>query len=351
MKYYTSTTEFNCGIDLHARQMYACVMDRQGKKLVHTNIKGNDFGYFLKRVEPYRQDLTVVCECIFNWYWLADACFEADIEFVLAHALYLRHIHGGKNKNDRIDSEKLAHLLRANLIPPSYVYPSERRPVRALLRQRMSYVWERATLKTKLSMAQTAEGLVPARKCGHNRDVWEERILSQYTNPLHRFAASCDMNMIRAYDAQIEKLEEQIVRQAKRGMGRNFHLLLSVPGIGRVLAMTILYEIDTIERFPTVKDFLSYCRLVKGSVASAGKVKGLTGGKMGNAYLRWAFGEAAVIMKRKHPLLTPYGEKLVAKHGKFKGNAILADKIARAVYFMLQKGTAFDAERLIATSI
>jgi len=351
MKYYTSTTEFNCGIDLHSRQMYACVMDRQGKKRVHTNIKGNDFEYFLKRVEPYRHDLTVVCECIFNWYWLSDACFDADIEFVLAHALYLRHIHGGKNKNDRIDSEKLAHLLRANLIPPSYVYPSERRPVRALLRQRMSYVWERATLKTKLSMAQTAEGLVPARKCGHNRDVWEERIVAQYTNPLHRFAASCDMNMIRAYDVQIEKLEEEIVRQAKRDMGRQMHLLLSVPGIGRVLAMTILYEIDTIERFPTVKDFLSYCRLVKGSVASAGKVKGLSGGKMGNAYLRWAFGEAAVIMKRNHPLLTPYAEKLVAKHGKFKGNAILADKIARAVYSMLQKGTAFDAERLIATSI
>ena len=121
----------------------------------------------------------MACECIFNWYWLADACFEAEIEFVLAHALYLRHIHGGKNKNDRIDSEKLAHLLRANLIPPSYVYPSERRPVRALLRQRMSYVWERATLKTHLSMNQTAEGLAPAHKCGHNRDVWEERILAQ----------------------------------------------------------------------------------------------------------------------------------------------------------------------------
>jgi transposase len=351
MKYYTSTTEFNCGIDLHAWQMYACVMDQQGKKLVHTNIKGNDFGYFLKRVEPYRHDLTVVSECTFNWYWLADACFEANIEFVLAHALYLKHIHGGKNKNDRIDSEKLAHLLRANLIPPSYIYPSQRRPVRALLRQRMSYVWERATLKTHLSMNQTAEGLVPARKSGHNRDTWEERILEQYTNPLHKFAASCDMNMIRAYDTQIEKLESEITRQAKRELGRDYHLLLSVPGIGRVLAMTLLFEIDTIGRFPTVKDFLSYCRLVKGSVASAGKVKGLTGGKMGNAYLRWAFGEAAVIAKRNHPLLTPYAERLVSKHGKFKGNAILADKLARAVYFMLQKGTAFDAERVIATSI
>jgi transposase len=351
MKYYISTTEFNCGIDLHARQMYVCVMDRKGRKVLHTNIAGNDFDYFLKRIEPYRHDLTVCCECTFNWYWLADACFDAGIEFVLAHALYLKHIHGGKNKNDRIDSEKLAHLLRANLIPPSYIYPAERRPVRALLRQRMSYVWERATLKTHLSMNQTAEGLVPALKGGHDRNVWEERILAQYTNPLHKFAASCDMNMIRAYDVEIEKLEAEIIRQAKKGLGRDFHLLLSVHGIGRVLTMTILYEIDTIKRFPTVKDFLSYCRLVKGSVASAGKVKGLTGGKMGNAYLRWAFGEAAVIAKRNHPLLTPYANRLVAKHGKFKGNAILADKIARAVYFMLQKGTAFDAERLIATSI
>jgi transposase len=119
--------------------------------------------------------------------------------------------------------------------------------------------------------------------------------------------------------------------------------------------MTILFELDAIERFATVKDFLSYARLVKGSVASAGKVKGLTGGKMGNAYLRWAFGEAAVIAKRHHPLLTPYAEQLVARSGKFpaaagrgrKGNAILANKIARAVYFMLQKGTAFDPERVV----
>ena len=351
MKYYTSETEFNCGIDLHGRQMYACVMDRQGNKLVHRNVRGNDFDYFLKLVGPYRHDLTVVSECTFNWYWLADACFEAEIEFVLAHALYLKHIHGGKNKNDRIDSEKLAHLLRANLIPTAYVYPSERRPVRALLRQRMSYVWQRAALKTHLSMNQTAEGLVPAKKSGCNWDVWEERILKQYSNPLHKLAASCDLNMIRAYDSQIEELEGEISRHAKKVRGRDLQILLSTPGIGRVLAMTLLYEIDTITRFPTVKDFVSYCRLVKGSVASAGKVKGLTGGKMGNAYLRWAFGQAAILGKGSHVLLSPYAEKLVAKRGKFKGNAILANKLARAVYFMLQNGSAFDAERMIATSI
>ena len=118
MKYYTSTTQFNCGIDLHARQMYVCVLDRTGKKLVHTNIRNNDFAYFLKLVAPWRHDLTVCAECMFGWYWLADACQAASLTFVLAHALYLKAIHGGKNKNDRIDSEKLAHLLRTNLIPP-----------------------------------------------------------------------------------------------------------------------------------------------------------------------------------------------------------------------------------------
>jgi len=351
VEYYTSTTEFNCGIDLHARQMYACVMDRQGKKVMHSNIRGNDFDHFLKRVEPYRHDMTLVSECTFNWYWLADACFEANIPFVLAHALYLKHIHGGKNKNDRIDSEKLAHLLRANLIPQSYVYPAERRPIRALFRQRMNYVWERATLKGHLSMDQTAEGLVPALKSGVNHDRWEERILEQYSNPFHKVGASCHMDMIRAYDEQIKKIEAVLVRQSKKHQNRNFRLLLGVPGIGPILAMTILYEADTIDRFPTVKDFLSYCRLVRGSVASAGKIKGLTGGKMGNAYLRWAFGEAAIAAKKCHPLLAVYAEKLCAKRGKFKGNAILATKIARAVYFMLQNGTIFDAERIIATSI
>ena len=350
IKYHTSTTEFNCGIDLHARQMYVCVMNRQGIKLLHTNIKGNDFNYFLKRVEPYRHDLTVVCECTFNWYWLADACFDARIEFVLGHALYLKHIHGGKNKNDRIDSEKLAHLLRANLIPPSYVYPSQHRPLRALLRQRIGYVQDRASLLAMVSMKQTAEGLIPARKVGLDRNIWEARILDQYRHPFHQFAVSCDMNMVRAYDLQIKRLEDEIKKQVKTELPRDYNLLQSIPGIGPILAMTILFEIDTITRFPGVKDFVSYCRLVKGSVASAGKVKGLTGGKMGNAYLRWAFGVAAVHSKRSHPLMTRYAEKLISKQGKFKGNAILANRIARAAYFMLQKGTIFDAKRLVANS-
>ena len=319
-----------------------------GRKPVHTNIKDNDFEYFLKLVAPYRHDLTVCCECIFNWYWLADACHKAGLKFVLAHALYMKAIHGGKNKNDRIDSEKITHLLRSNLIPPSYVYPADKRPVRALLRQRIVCVWRRAELLCRIQSHQLAEGLIPVARGGRDRDPWQERLLAQYDNPLHQIAVKNDLRMIRQYDEIIQELETELLRVTRKIASREFALIQSVPGIGRSLGLTILYEVDTIERFPTVQDFSSFCRLVKGSVASAGKIKGSRGAKLGNPYLRWAFGEAAVIAKRNHYLLHPYAQRLEAAHGKFKANAILANKIARAVYFMLKEKRPFDPERLIA---
>ena len=351
MDYYRTQTEFNCGIDLHSRQMYSCVMDPAGEKLLHANIRNNDFDYFLRRVEPWRHDMTVVCESTFNWYWLADACCEAGIEFVLAHSLYLKHIHGGKNKNDRIDSEKLAHLLRANLIPPAYAYPAARRPTRALFRQRMRFVWKRSSLMGQLRMNQHAEGIKPAAGKTGSRDEWEANILDQYANPVHRFSAQMNMEMIRSYDRQIKLIERRLKNEARKDFAVELAIAKSAPGIAWILAMSILYEVDTIDRFPTVKDFLSYCRLVKGSVASAGKFKGLKGAKMGNAYLRWAFGQAAMVAKRSDPLIKAYADRLIARHGKYKGNAILAAKMARAVYFMLERKTVFDAGKLVSAKI
>jgi transposase len=348
MRYYTTTTEFNCGIDLHARSMYACLVDRDGKKLFHQNIRDNDFAFFLKKIAAWRHSLTVCCECLFCWYWLADACQAAGIHFVLAHPLYVRAIHGGKNKNDRIDSEKLAHLLRSNLIPPAYVYPAKKRPLRALLRQRITYVWRRAELLQRLECFQLAEGKQPVAKGGVDRFPWLDRLHQAFPNPYHQLSLETDLTMVRHYDTMIGKLEIQLVRATHRVASRNYSLLKTVPGIGQSLALTILYEVDDINRFPTVQRFSSYCRLVKGTVASAGKIKGLRGAKMGNPYLRWAMGEAAVLAKRHHPLIRLYADALEAKVGKFKANAILANKIARAVYFMLKNGTGFDIDQFLA---
>ncbi len=227
MKYYTSTTEFNCGIDLHSRQMYVCLMDRAGNKLVHTNIQGNDFAYFLQRIAPYRHDLTICCECTFNWYWLADACQREGLTFVLAHALYLKAIHGGNNNNDRIDSEKLAHLLRSNLIPPSYVYPGAKRPVRALLRQRLFYVWRRAELLARITSHQLAEGKTPVKQSRPNRDPWEERLLTSYEHdhPLHKTTLEIDLAMIRAYDEQLLRLERELLAATRQLASRDYALL------------------------------------------------------------------------------------------------------------------------------
>ena len=346
MKFYTSTTQYHCGIDLHSRQMYVCVMDAQGNKLLHMNIKNNDFAFFLKKIAPWRHDITVCCECLFCWYWLADACEEAGLEFVLAHALYLKAIHGGKNKNDRIDSEKLTHLLRSNLIPPAYVYPAEKRPVRALLRQRTSYVWQRVELLQRVTTSQLARNLVPVSKFSNNRKKWLEALLETTNDPRQRFAIEQDVALVVHFDTAIKALEKELLLITKRSEPRDFAILRTAPGIGKTLGLTILYEVESIDRFPSVQDFLSYARLVKGTVASAGKIKGLRGAKLGNPYLRWALGEAAVLGKRHHEELDAFSRQLEKKHGKFKGNAILASKLGRAVYFMLKNGTAFDVEKL-----
>ena len=197
---------------------------------------------------------------------------------------------------------------------------------------------------------QLAYNRIPVRQSRRDRDPWKERLLAQEDHPLRRFALQNDWAMIVQYDTQISLLELELVRVTRASAGRDYALLQSVPGIGQSLGLTILYEIGSIDRFPTVKDFLSYCRLVKGTVASAGKIKGLRGAKLGNPYLRWAFGEAAVIAKRDHAIIGPLAQRLEAQMNgnKFKANTVLAIKLARAVYFMLKNKTVFDPERLVA---
>src|SRR6185436_8495943 len=122
MRFYTRQHRYYCGVDLHARTMYVCVLDQAGETLVHRNLKC-DRQEFLEVIAPYRDDLVVAVECLFCWYWLADLCAEEGLAFVLGHALYMKAIHGGKSKNDRIDSFKIAALLRGGTLPQTYVYP------------------------------------------------------------------------------------------------------------------------------------------------------------------------------------------------------------------------------------
>ena len=145
MRFYTQTHKFYCGIDLHARTMYFCIVNHDGKIMAHKNLP-TEPEPFLKLIEPYREDIVVGVECVFLWYWLADLCADEGIPFILGHALYMKAIHGGKAKNDKVDSEKISRMIRGGMFPIAYVYPRKMRADRDLLRRRCFFVRKRAEL-------------------------------------------------------------------------------------------------------------------------------------------------------------------------------------------------------------
>src|SRR5262245_8210502 len=340
MQFYTKQHKSYCGIDLHARSMYVCVLNQDGDIVMHRNMKASP-DTFLRTVAPYRDDLVVAVECVFTWYWLADLCAQEGIPFVLGHALYMKAIHGGKAKNDKIDAHKIAVLLRGGMLPQAYVYPAEMRATRDLLRRRMHLARKRGELLAHVHNTNSQYNL-PAigKKIAYkaNRDGVAER----FADPAVQKSIEVDRALIGYYDALLRDIELTIVKTATHHDANTLYLLQTVPGIGKILSLVLLYEMHAIERFPRVQDFASYCRLVKCAKESAGKRSGTSGSKIGNAHLKWAFSEAAVLFLRDNPAAQKFLTRLEKKHSKGKALTILAHKLARAVYYMLKRQTAFD---------
>jgi transposase len=348
MRFYTQQHRFYCGIDLHARSMYLCILNQDGETVLHRNMPAAPQP-FLAAITPYRERLVVGAECIFCWYWLADLCARESIAFVLGHALYMKAIHGGKAKNDKIDSYKIAGLLRGGMFPQAYVYPAEMRSTRDLLRRRMHLMRERADLLAHVQNTHSQYNLsAPTKKIAYKAN--REGVAERFLDPAVQHSVAVDLNLIGYLDTTLNELELSITRLAKVHAGHTFYLLRSVPGIGKILALVILYEIHDIHRFPRVQEFASYCRLVKCAKESAGKHYGYSGKKIGNAFLKWAFSEAAVLYLRGNPEGQRYLERLARKHGKSKALTILAHRLGRAVYHMLRRQEPFNAERFLATA-
>jgi transposase len=345
MNFYTQQHKHYCGIDLHAKAMYVCILDQTGAKLVHKNLPTTPEA-FLRTVAPYREDLVVAVECIFTWYWLADLCATEGIAFVLGHALYMKAIHGGKAKNDKIDSHKIAVLLRGGMIPLAYVYPPAMRATRDLLRRRCHLMRKRAELLAHIQNTKSQYNLPDfGKKLAYKAN--REDVAEHFPEPSVRKTIEMDVALIDHYDKLLKEVELYITRTAKGHDAQSFARLQSVPGIGQILALVILYEIQDIARFPRVQDFVSYCRLVKCAKESGGKRYGLSGKKIGNPQLKWAFSEAATLFLRQNQLGKEYFAKLERKHGKGKALTVLAHKLARAVYYMLTRHQAFDLPRFV----
>jgi len=348
MRCYTGQHQFYAGIDLHARTMYTHVLDQKGKTVFEKDLAAQP-EVFLDAVKPFRDGLVVGCECMFAWYWLADLCEDHSIPFVLGHALYMRMIHGGKAKTDRIDAAKLASMLRGGLFPMAYVYPRAKRQTRDLLRRRSFFVRQRAQLITHIQNTNTQFNLPPLSKKLTYAANRSPEIADRFAHPSTKLSITADLGLIDAYDEQIAELERHLVKNAKVDDPVTFGLLRTTPGIGPILGLILLYEIDQIARFPEAGNFLSYSRLVRCSHVSAGKVKGSGGKKIGNAHLKWAFSEAACLLLRALPAAKAWMQRQEKKRGKKKALSILEAKLGRTVYHLWRKQVPFDAKRFLAS--
>ncbi|MDH5630958.1 MAG: IS110 family transposase [Gammaproteobacteria bacterium] len=345
MNFYNTTHPFYCGIDLHARLLYVCILNQAGETIFHKPIAAKP-ELLHEILNPYIGQIVVGVECMHCWYWVADFCEEHDIDFILGHALYMKAIHGGKAKNDRIDSFKIAQLIRGGNFPLAYVYPKAMRATRDLLRRRLKIVRHGAHLKAHVANT-TSQYNLPPNKVNLKNVSAREKIRTTFADKVVQNNVDLDMAILDCYAKELNKIEWFVEQQVKQHKPVGYQLIRSIPGIGLILGLTIIYEIGDITRFPSIQKFASYARLVKCKAESAGKTYGTQGNKIGNAHLKWAFSEAAVLYLRGNEKAQRYLAKLQKRMPKSKALSALAHKLGRCVYYMLVNQKVFDESRFL----
>ena len=344
MQYYTERHRHTCGVDLHGRNLYLCVLDPDREIVLHQRIDCNE-RKLLRALAPFREDLVIGVECMFKWYWLADICDEHGIPFVLGHALEMKAVHGRKSGNDKLDAERIARLLGSGMFPVAYVYPTKMRSTRDLMRRRSFMVNQRSALINHIQVTNLQYNLPELGKISKPEN--REGIIERFEDPSVRASVEADMAVIDIFDVVNTRLEGMIIKTARVHDHHAYALLKSVYGIGDVIGLTLLYEIHDIHRFKSLGGFLSYCRLIKCVKTSDDKPKGTGKRKQGNHHLKWAFSEAAALFLRANPEGQKLHSRLVKKHGKAKALGILAARLARSVYYMLHRNTPFDMDRFV----
>jgi transposase len=299
MRFYTPQHKFYCGIDLHARTMSVCILNQDGEVMGHRHMNACPDA-LLTVIAPYREDIVVAVEGLFTWYGRADLCAEEGMPFALGHALYLKASHGGKAKNDQIAARQIAVLRRGGLLPQAYVYPAEMRATRDLLRRRMALMRQRAALLTQVQDTTSQSNLPDlGKKIAYKAK--REGGADRFPDPAVQQSIAVDLGLLGSYDRLLTELERSLVQSATAHNAQLFYRLRSIPGVGKILALVLLYDLHDINRFPRGQEFVSYCRLVTCANESAGPRYGAAGTKSGNAYLTWAFSEAAVLFLRGNP--------------------------------------------------
>jgi transposase len=304
----------------------------------------NELPAILAGLDPFKKDIQgVVVESTFNWYWLVDGIMDQGYRVHLANVSAIKQYEGLKQIDDKRSAFWLANLLRLGILPTGYIYPKEERPTRDLLRKRLHLVRHRTShvLSVKNILARNL-GL--RMKSEDIKKITDSEVKRLFPGKEMQTMVLSSVGLIRHLEGEISTIENMITR--KLTVRKEFARLMTIPGIGKILTLTIMLEVGDINRFPTVGDYSSYCRCVKSIRTSAGKIIGYGNRKNGNKYLSWAYIEAAQAARRFYETVRVFYEKKMAKTNRIVAIKALSHKLTRASYYVMRDQVDYDPARL-----
>lgn len=331
------------GIDLHSSNCYLAVIDQQQTRLFGKRLP-NSLEQVQAALQPFKGGLSgVVVESTFNWYWLVDGLQEEGYRVHLANPSAIRQYEGIKHTDDKWDAFWLAQLLLLGILPEGYIYPRAERSTRDLLRRRLLFVRQRtAHILSLQSMVYRCSG--QRISVNQIKQLTPTDATALFSDIQLGFTARCHVETIGFLTQQIRSIEKAVL--PKVALRPEFEIMLTMPGIGKILGLTIMLEVGDIRRFEAPGNFASYCRCVKSQKISNAKKKGEGNRKNGNRYLAWAYVEAATFAVRYSPRAKAFHQRKRAKTNNAIATKALANKLARASFYMMRDQSAFDEKRL-----
>ena len=332
-----------CGIDLHSNNHVIVIIDNEDKRLYEKRLP-NDLAQTLTALEPYKTKLeSCVVESTFNWYWLVDGLMDHGYNAVLANPTACAQQYSGlKYSDDKHDAFWLAHMRRLGILPTGYIYPSEQRALRDLLRRRLQLVTFRAKQLTCIQMQIWRSSGVRIK----STEIRKKSFTIPFLDGALLQAAQANLTLLRTVESQIKQLEQELLDKLE--LAPEFNVLKTIKGVGDILALTIMLETGDIQRFASVGQYASYCRCVKSTRMSNQKQKGRGNSKSGNRYLSWAFSEAAHFAIRYDEIVNAFYQRKKAKTNGMIAVRAVAHKLARAAYCMMNNQTEYDSKRAFA---
>jgi transposase len=330
------------GIDLHSNNSMVVVQDGEDNVVGRRRLP-NDLSTITAWLEPYREDLAgVVVESTYNWYWLVDGLMDEGYRVHLANTVAIQQYDGLKYRDDDSDARWLAKLLRLGELPEGYIYPRTERAIRDLLRKRSQLV-RQVTMNLLSTQNLFARNRGERISTNRIKQLTPEAVDAGFEDANVALAAKSALCVMVCLQEQVLVLEKAVHDQV--ALRQSYKNLLSVPGIGKILALTIMLETGDIRRFREVGNYVSYARLVGSSHLTNGKPKGSGNTKNGNAYLCWAFIEAANFAIRYNQTIRHYYQRKQARTKRIVALKAVAHKLARACYHMIREDAGFDITR------